>query len=643
MPLRASSRLLCLLVITSLGCASRGGTEDVMLPSTGSPDAGSLPDAAGPGLPDAQVEVGLPDATVPARPDAALPPPELLDAGHDAQVDAPEPVDAGQEADAGQQTPEDATLPFLHDHSASSRAHVLGLVRRALNGLGFAADSPEAPSRHDRVFIGKHYLAWIDQTGFYGKINALFTLNGASGDALDFVLKDPDGRPINLFVPGEDGDGRWASSYKGAEHIEFPSRVPEANDSASCASGDWCNQYSLNEAPLFTNSKIPWWAACNAGAADFSTKFEPIVVEESAEKLKIVYEGRLVKEADGDGNYDGDACHTDYLFPDKVRRAVYLQVGYELYAGQNYFDRTLRIRNPQGNPEFIGAMSLIGGFVMTEWPSPHYQKRLQRFWRPEDHDISLSWGAANITLKARTWNDLTANKPVEKDVLVGWAGQPMTLSTAAGERVGSTVSLAHIGPDADDNDDVGACLCSVHGAIEMGGGLLHGDRIPAIPGGGQSVEARRRLTIPSTGVGVLARSYSYEAESQLGHQLGRAQGDGWSANTGDDSKGHMVHGPYATNWGGGAAQAVFVLLVDDNEYDNQPVVTLEAYDSTTGEILSSRPVLRREFRARDTYQRFAINFDLEGREGHSMETRVWWHDISYVRVDKVIVHASDRP
>ena len=105
----------------------------------------------------------------------------------------------------------------------------------------------------------------------------------------------------------------------------------------------------------------------------------------------------------------------------------------------------------------------------------------------------------------------------------------------------------------------------------------------------------------------------------------------------------MVHGPYATNWGGGAAQAVFVLLVDDNEYDNQPVVTLEAYDSTTGEILSSRPVLRREFRARDTYQRFAINFDLEGREGHSMETRVWWHDISYVRVDKVIVHASDRP
>ena len=86
-----------------------------------------------------------------------------------------------------------------------------------------------------------------------------------------------------------------------------------------------------------------------------------------------------------------------------------------------------------------------------------------------------------------------------------------------------------------------------------------------------------------------------------------------------------------------------MLLVDDNEYDNQPVVTLEAYDSTTGEILSSRPVLRREFRARDTYQRFAINFDLEGREGHSMETRVWWHDISYVRVDKVIVHASDRP
>jgi hypothetical protein len=105
----------------------------------------------------------------------------------------------------------------------------------------------------------------------------------------------------------------------------------------------------------------------------------------------------------------------------------------------------------------------------------------------------------------------------------------------------------------------------------------------------------------------------------------------------------MVYGPYATEWGGGSGQAVFVMMVDDNVYDNEPVVTLEAYDATADQILTSRPVRRKEFRARSTYQRFAINFDLEGREGHRMETRVWWHDISYVRVDKVIVNVANRP
>jgi hypothetical protein len=627
-----------------MGCASRGGTDDTISPVQETPDAATPPDAGQAATPDARVEPPPPvDAGEVEKPDAAPPEPLSDDAGMDAQVEMPPAPDAGHEHDAGVDIPDDPTLPILHDHTESSRAHVLGLVRRALNGLGFDPEGAEGPSRYDRVFIGKRYLAWIDQTGFYGKINALFTLNGASGDALDFVLKDADERPVNLFVPGEDGDGTWASSYKGAEHLEFPNRVPEANDNANCAKGDWCNQYSLNEAPLFNNSKIPWWSACNAGATDFSTKFEPIVLEESADKLKIVFEGRLVKEADGDGNYDGDACHTDYLFPDKVRRPVYLQVGYELFADQNYLDRTLRIRNPVGNPEFVGAMSLIGGFVITEWPSPHYQKRLQRFWRPEDHDITLTWDSANITLRARTWNDLTSYKPVDKDVLVGWAGQPLTLSTATGERVGSTVSLMHISSDADDNDDVGACLCSVHGGLEMGGGLLPGDRIPAIAGGGQSVEAKRRLTIPSMGTGGGVRGYTYEAESQLGHGFGRVEKDGWSANTGDDSKGHMVYGPYATEWGGGSGQAVFVMMVDDNVYDNEPVVTLEAYDATADQILTSRPVRRKEFRARSTYQRFAINFDLEGREGHRMETRVWWHDISYVRVDKVVVNVANRP
>jgi hypothetical protein len=636
-------RSLALLFLVLAGCATRGGTEDTTSPVNEVPlpdGSAALPDAAPP-TPDAQVHAPTPDASEPLQ-DAA--PTDVGDAAvMDAQVDVPPLPDASTEADAAVDVPVDPSLPVFHDHTASSPAHVLSLVRRALSGLGFDPAGKEGPGPHDRVFIGRRYLAWIDQTGFYGKINALFTLNGAEGDALEFVLKDPDGRPINLFVPGEDGDGAWASSYKGSEHIEFPNRVPEANDSQSCGQGDWCNQYSLNEAPPITNSKIPWWSACNQGSIDYGTKFEPILLEESEDRLKIVYEGRLVKEADGDGTPDGDACHADYLFPDKVRRQVWLQVGYELFANQNYFDRTLRIRNPAGNPEFVGAMSLIGGYVFTQWPLPHYQKRLQRFWRPENNDITLAWGDSSVPLLARTWNDLTSYKPLEKDVLISWAKQPITLSTAAGERVGSTITLSHIGPDADDNEDVGACLCAVHGGIELGGGLIHGDKVPAVPGGGETQEAKRRLTIPSTGSGVGVTSFAYEAESQLGHQVGRTEAEGWSANTGGDVAGHMVHGPYANNWGAGAGQAVFVMMVDDNDYDNEPVVTLEAYDATAGAVIASQPVRRREFKKRGTYQRVALNFDLEGRDGHSMEVRVWWHDISYVRIDKVVVNLAAKP
>ncbi len=172
-------------------------------------------------------------------------------------------------------------------------------MRAALEGLGFDPAGPDGPNPDDRAFVGRFYIAWIDQTGFYGKMNGLFPLNGAALDALDFVLKDPDGRPVNMFVPGEDGEGRWPSSYKGAEHIEFPSRVPEPNYSYQCGGNGICGWYGVNEAPLITNSAIPWWQACNPGSMPFTTKIPPLSVTPISGGLKIVYEAPLVKQADG--------------------------------------------------------------------------------------------------------------------------------------------------------------------------------------------------------------------------------------------------------------------------------------------------------------------------------------------------------
>jgi len=91
----------------------------------------------------------------------------------------------------------DPTLPLIHDFSGTTQARARLLVRRALDGLGFDA-AHGGPVPGDRVFVGRHYLAWIDQTGFYGKINGLWLLNGMGGEQLDFALADPDLAPDGI-------------------------------------------------------------------------------------------------------------------------------------------------------------------------------------------------------------------------------------------------------------------------------------------------------------------------------------------------------------------------------------------------------------------------------------------------------------
>ena len=83
-------------------------------------------------------------------------------------------------------------------------------------------------NENDRVFVGQWYIAWIDETGFYGKVNGLWALNGDL-EHLNFVLFDGD-RPVNSLIVGEQGNGTWPKGYMGSEHIEFPNATPEADD-----------------------------------------------------------------------------------------------------------------------------------------------------------------------------------------------------------------------------------------------------------------------------------------------------------------------------------------------------------------------------------------------------------------------------
>ncbi|MBD89188.1 MAG: hypothetical protein CL940_02485 [Deltaproteobacteria bacterium] len=518
------------------------------------------------------------------------------------------------------------------NHSEASDERALELIDAASNSLGFAAGALAGPQPEDLWFVGAYYVAWIDRTGFVGKMNGLWRLNGASGDALDFVIFEGD-RPVNFFIVGENGQGEWPAGYPGSEHAEFPNTTPEPNDNPACAEGDWCNQYAHEEASDITDGDIPWWSACNPGTVGWTTVFEPIEESVTDSGIRIVFEAPLVKEADGDGNFDGDACHQDWLFPDGVRRTVFLRLGYELRGDDPSFDRLAQFRNPAENPAFTGPMSLIGGFVMTTWPDPHPLKALDRWIRPEEADLfDPSHG---FQLFKSTWNDhqvaLTSG-----DEVFGWVGQPIALSQYPGEVAGQTARLAHVG--ASDNDDVGFCLCKVHGGLEMGGGLLHGGLSLPIPSNSLSPEARRRLTLP--GEPLPTQELVYEAESDLFHGTGKSEPDGWSANTADHGPGHLIYGPYATDWSGVSATVSFIAMIDNNDANSELTLTLDVYDATAGVALGSLAVHRDDFAEPFAYEAFTLLVDIDGLTGNAMETRAYWHANAFVKIDKVLVTVS---
>ncbi|MFN3201613.1 MAG: hypothetical protein ACE366_24635 [Bradymonadia bacterium] len=565
--------------------------------------------------------VVLPDAAFDAEP---MP---------DAFVPGDDPCEGVPDCDPRLPLRQPPGLPRIHDLSGVPPAHVDDLVRRALDGLGLDAETGPAPL--DRVFVGQWYIAWIDETGFYGKINGLWTLNGDLG-ALDFVLLDGD-RPVNTFIVGEHGEGRWPGGYMGSEHIEFPNGTPEPDDDRDCADeGRFCAQYSHGEAHRYTDPDIPAWRACNDGSPSWDTHFSPyeIALTDDGRGIRLMYEGPLTKQGDFGGSSRGRNCHDDFLFPDGMRRRVYLRTGYTLSADGHAFDRLVQVRNPAGNPRFDGPFSFIGGFVMTDWPNAHPLKGLHRYGRVDQRQVSFRWGDGEATLPRGQWAALPGGVP-DHDVILAWAGQPISLSAFPGYTAGRAFTLSHVGPE--DNDDTGICLCVVHGAIEMGGGLIHN----GVEGGTLSFVARRRLTLHHEEPPPQPRTWVYEAESDLQRPFGRAEADGWSASTALDDEGHMLFGPYAQDWGTEPRTARFELMVDVANARDEVVVTLDVYDADTGEVLAQRDVPRSAFPGDFEYVGFELDFDMAGRDGHRMETRVYWHDISYVRVDRVVVSEGE--
>lgn len=148
------------------------------------------------------------------------------------------------------------------------------------------------------------------------------------------------------------------------------------------------------------------------------------------------------------------------------------------------------------------------------------------------------------------------------------------------------------------------------------------------------------FTVAALAVCLVARcdAQVWQAES-LPHQIGRADGDGWSASTDKDPAGYLVYGPYAEilNAGRGCTARVR-LMVDNTTANDDPVVRIDAYDATAKKRLALRTIKRKQFAKPWQYQDFQLHFWHE--QGHEIEVRTLWLDKSYVRQDSVTVDVA---
>ncbi|MCA9177385.1 MAG: choice-of-anchor D domain-containing protein, partial [Planctomycetales bacterium] len=128
----------------------------------------------------------------------------------------------------------------------------------------------------------------------------------------------------------------------------------------------------------------------------------------------------------------------------------------------------------------------------------------------------------------------------------------------------------------------------------------------------------------------------FESEGHaFAHQIGRADGDGWSVNVTDRPNQFLSYGPYAIDVSPGRRTALFSLQIDNNSADQSHILTIDVVDASSGRVLAQRQIHRNEFNGAFQYQAFSLSFD--AAPGQRLEFRTLWHGGAYVKQDKVVI------
>jgi hypothetical protein len=136
--------------------------------------------------------------------------------------------------------------------------------------------------------------------------------------------------------------------------------------------------------------------------------------------------------------------------------------------------------------------------------------------------------------------------------------------------------------------------------------------------------------------------WTFEAEGgSVGHGIGRADADGWSASTPIDPSGTLVYGPYTNELPPGTYEARYRLLIDNHTANTDVVARIDVNDFDGGAgncgtcVLVSREIRRNAFAGAMSYQDFTLTFSAP--PGHRLEFRTTWTDRAFIRQDRVAV------
>lgn len=155
--------------------------------------------------------------------------------------------------------------------------------------------------------------------------------------------------------------------------------------------------------------------------------------------------------------------------------------------------------------------------------------------------------------------------------------------------------------------------------------------------GGNDFEVAVQDPCGGNGCGIGKTGWNhYTAIGDFYHSIGRQDGYDWSANVWDDSGGFLSYGPYDNGYGSGRHTLYHLMWIDNNTANNDIVATIDVVGRSGQMLLAQRHVRRQDFTAAQSWQWITLQFDDACFE--NIETRIWWHDRSYLKHGQTYIH-----